>query len=189
MVDGACVRERLQGGFIVSCQALPDEPLHGSAIMAAMARAAALGGAADIRANGPADIVAIRAVVNLPIIGLEKAQIEGSPAYITPMLAHARRVMEAGADIVAVDATARPRSESGDGAGFVELLKRALAAPILADISTFEEGLAAADAGADAVSTTLSGYTPYSRQAETWDAGWWNNWRLACASRSSPKGA
>jgi N-acylglucosamine-6-phosphate 2-epimerase len=162
--------QRLRGGLIVSCQALPDEPLYGSSIMVAVARAAATGGAAGLRANGSADIVAIRAVLDLPIIGLDKAQMERTPAYITPTLGHARGVMEAGADMVAVDATARPHLEGGDGAGFVAFLKRELGAPILADISTLEEGLAAADAGADAVSTTLSGYTAYSRQAETWDA-------------------
>ena len=162
--------ERLRGRLIVSCQALPDEPLHGAPIMAAMARAAAAGGAAGIRANGQADITAIRAAVDLPIIGLFKAGVPDTPAYITPTLAHARAVLAAGADIVAVDATARPRPEGGDGAGFVAYLKERLPAPILADISTYEEALAAAAAGADAVSTTLSGYTPYSRQAESWDA-------------------
>jgi len=161
--------ERLRGGLIVSCQALADEPLHGATIMAAMARAALQGGAAGIRANGPADIAAIRQAVDLPIIGLYKATVAGSPAYITPTLEHARQVISAGADIVAVDATARPHAEGGDGAGFVAQLRRELGAPILADISTFDEGVAAAQAGADAVSTTLSGYTPYSRQAESWD--------------------
>jgi len=137
--------------------------------MAAMARAAAQAGAAGIRANSPADIAAIRRAVSLPIIGLYKVNLKRSPAYITPTLARARQAAAAGADIVAVDATARPHVEGGDGAGFVKLLKGALDVPILADISTFEEGIAAARAGADAVSTTLSGYTPYSRQAETWD--------------------
>ena len=160
----------LQDRLIVSCQALADEPLHGAPIMAAMARAAAQGGAAGIRANSPVDIAAIRAAVSLPIVGLYKATIAGSPIYITPTVAHAREVVGAGADVVAIDATSRPHPEGGDGAGFVRLLKRELSAPLLADVSTFEEGIAAAAAGADAVSTTLSGYTPYSRQAESWDA-------------------
>jgi len=162
--------QRLRGGLIVSCQALADEPLHGSAIMAAMARAATAAGAVGIRANSPSDIRAIRLAVDLPIIGLYKVNLTNSPAYITPTLARARQVAAAGADIVAVDATARPHVEGGDGAGFVRLLKDALSVPILADVSTLEEGKAAAAAGADAVSTTLSGYTPYSRQADSWDA-------------------
>jgi N-acylglucosamine-6-phosphate 2-epimerase len=166
----AVVWERLRGQLIVSCQALADEPLYGATIMAAMARAAAQGGAGGIRANGPADIAAIRQAVDLPIIGLYKENLAGYPVYITPTLAHARCVAEAGADIIAVDATARPHPEGGDGAGFVALLKRELGMPVLADISTFDEGIAAARAGADAISTTLSGYTPYSRQAESWDA-------------------
>jgi N-acylglucosamine-6-phosphate 2-epimerase len=75
-----------------------------------------------------------------PSSGLYKENLAGYPVYITPTLAHARCVAEAGADIIAVDATARPHPEGGDGAGFVALLKRELGMPVLADISTFDEG-------------------------------------------------
>jgi putative N-acetylmannosamine-6-phosphate epimerase len=149
----------LKGGLIVSCQALAHEPLHGAEIMARMARAAQDGGAVGIRANGPADVRAIREAVALPLIGLFKDGTEG--VYITPTLAHARAIAEAGADIIALDATPRPRPNG-------ELLKEIIAALhalgklVMADISTFEEGCAAEAAGADLLSTTLSGYTPYS---------------------------
>ncbi len=149
----------LKGGLIVSCQALAHEPLHGAEIMARMARAAQDGGAVGIRANGPADVRAIREAVALPLIGLFKDGTEG--VYITPTLAHARAIAEAGADIIALDATPRPRPHG-------ELLKEIIAALhalgklVMADISTFEEGCAAEAAGADLLSTTLSGYTPYS---------------------------
>src|SRR5512138_808681 len=105
---------RFRGGLIVSCQALEDEPLHGAPIMAAMARAALEGGASGIRANGPADIAAIRAAVDLPLIGLYKADITGSPVYITPTLEHAGAAAEAGADIIALDATLRPHPRGMD---------------------------------------------------------------------------
>ena len=82
---------RLKHGLIVSCQALPDEPLYGAHIMAAMARAALMGGAVGIRANTPVDIAAIRAVVDLPLIGLYKEALPGfEQVYITPTLRHAR---------------------------------------------------------------------------------------------------
>ena len=101
--------KKLQGGLVVSCQARSESPLYGSAIMAAMAQAAALlGGAVGIRANGPADIAAIRSVVSLPIIGIYKQQLAGCDVYITPTLDSARQVVEAGADIVALDVTNRP---------------------------------------------------------------------------------
>lgn len=161
--------DSLRGQLIASCQALPDEPLHGSHIMAAMARAVAIGGAGGIRANSPVDITAIKAAVDLPIIGLYKGAVAGFDLHITPTLAHARAIAEAGADMIAVDATARPHPDGADGAGFVALLKRELGVPLLADISTLEEGVAAVAAGADAVGTTLAGYTPYSRQLTTWD--------------------
>ncbi|MGW2478009.1 N-acetylmannosamine-6-phosphate 2-epimerase [Streptomyces sp. NPDC001665] len=146
----------LAHGLVVSCQALPDEPLHGADIMARMARAAVEGGAVGVRVNGPQDITAVRAAVPVPVIGLWKVGDTG--VYITPTLDHARRVAAAGADIVALDATARPRP---DGLTLTETITalHAEGLRVLADVATPEEGRAARIAGADAVATTLSGYT------------------------------
>ncbi len=155
----------LRGGLIVSCQALPPEPLFGSDIMARMAVAAEAGGAVGIRANSPADIAAIRAVTDLPLIGLSKVELVDYEVYITPTAADAQAVAEAGADIIALDATARPHPE-GSAAQAITRAREATRLPILADISTFDEGLTAQDAGAAFVSTTMSGYTPYSPQLD-----------------------
>lgn len=154
----------IRGGLIVSCQAKPGSPLRSPEIMAAMARAASIGGARGIRANTPEDVAAIRAAVGLPLIGLWKQDIPGFDVYITPTLAAARAIAAAGADIVALDATLRPHPEGLDAAGLIKAVKGALRVLVMADISTLEEGIAAARAGADIVSTTLSGYTPYSPQ-------------------------
>lgn len=155
---------QVQGGLIVSCQALPGEPLFGAEIMARMALAASQGGARAIRANGPEDIAAIRNAVDLPIIGLFKEDISGYPVYITPALDHARRVAAAGADIIAIDATDRPRPHPGGLADFIAAIHEETGCPVLADIATLAEGLAAEIAGADLVSTTMSGYTADSPQ-------------------------
>jgi N-acylglucosamine-6-phosphate 2-epimerase len=155
--------EQFRGRLIVSCQALPDEPLFGPEIMARMALAAWQGGACAIRANGPDDIRAIRATVPLPIIGLWKDGSDG--VYITPTQRHAQGVIEAGADIVALDATARPRP-NGETLESLIVAIRDRGVPVLADVSTLEEGLMAEAAGADFVSTTLSGYTAYSPQLD-----------------------
>lgn len=149
----------LYHGLIVSCQAEPHEPLHGAAFMAAMARAAADGGAVGIRANGPADVAAIRAAVTLPIIGIYKADLPGFQVRITPTLDHARQVAAAGADLIALDATARPHPDGVTTAELIARVHEATGCPVVADVATLEEGLAAAAAGADAVATTLSGYT------------------------------
>lgn len=156
------VLAQLKGGLVVSCQALADEPLHGAQIMAAMARAAVLGGAVGIRANSPADVAAIRAAVGVPLIGLYKDNLEGYPVYITPTLRHAQAIADAGADILALDATARLRPEGTDTGEFIRKVKEATHKLILADVAVYEEGVAAWQAGADAVSTTLSGYTENS---------------------------
>lgn len=156
---------KLKNGLVVSCQAPVGTPLHGSAIMAAMARAAEIGGAVGIRANGPNDIRAIRAAVPLPIIGIYKIVMDSFDTYITPTLEAAQEVAEAGADIIAVDATLRPHP-NGLSAGELIARIKTLGKPVMADISTFEEGTAAADAGADIIATTMSGYTPYSPQGE-----------------------
>lgn len=158
---GAILR-RLRGGLVVSCQAPAGDPLHGPAFMAAMARAAVLGGAAGIRANGPADVAAVRQAVTCPVIGLWKEGAEG--VYITPTVDHARAVAEAGAEIVAIDATGRPRPDRSTVPEVVQGLRRTHRPLVMADVSTLEEGVAAAAAGADLVATTLAGYTPSSRR-------------------------
>lgn len=155
--------EKLRGGLIVSCQALPDETLFSPEIMARLAVAAERGGAVGIRANTPVDIVAIRGATALPVIGLYKIDVTGYDVYITPHLRAAEAVAEAGADIIALDATLRPRPE-GNLASFIKAVQRATGRPVLADVSTLEEGRAAQEAGAEFISTTLSGYTPYSPQ-------------------------
>lgn len=152
----------VQGGLIVSCQALTDEPLHGSAIMARMALAAAQGGAVAIRANSPADIAAIREAVELPIIGLHKVDLPDYPVYITPRLEDAVAVGDAGADLIAIDATARDRPHPGTLADYIQAIHETTRLPVLADVATYEEGMAAEAAGADLVSTTMSGYTDAS---------------------------
>ncbi|MPM76812.1 putative N-acetylmannosamine-6-phosphate 2-epimerase [bioreactor metagenome] len=149
----------LSHGLIVSCQALSDEPLYGSAYMAAMARAALMGGAVGIRANTPVDIAAIHQEVKLPIIGLFKQTVPGCDVYITPTSAAAKEVALAGADIIALDATLRPHPESKSAADLIAEVKQQTGKLVLADIDTVYAGVAAAKAGADAVSTTLSGYT------------------------------
>ena len=158
------IAAKLHGGLVVSCQALPGEPLFGADIMARLAIAAEAGGAAGIRANSPADIQAIRAATALPLIGLSKVDVAGYDVYITPTLADAIAVSKAGADIIALDATARPHPE-GTLASFIGRIKEATGRLVLADISTEDEAFAAQDAGADFVSTTMSGYTPYSPQS------------------------
>lgn len=127
--------------------------------MGLMARAAAAAGAAGIRAQGIEDVADIRAAVDLPIIGLIKRRTEGTPIFITPLLEDVAALLEAGADIVAIDATTRPRADGTLGHEFIAAVKKALDATLLADIDTLSAALLAEQAGADAVATTLSGYT------------------------------
>jgi len=157
-------------GCIVSCQALEHEPLHGSVYMAAMAVAAEAGGAVGIRANTPTDIAAIKQSCSLPVIGLYKSVYEGYDVYITPTMREVHEVIQAGADAIALDATGLSRPQ---GATFEQMVAEIRAqypeTLIVADISTYEEGVAAMDVGVDFVSTTMSGYTPYSTQQEAPD--------------------
>ncbi len=148
----------LRQGLIVSCQALADEPLHGSEIMAQMAVAAWRGGAAAIRANSGVDIRAISKVVPLPIIGIVKREYPDSPVYITATLAEAEEAIEAGAHILALDATPRPRPGGQSLERFVAEISRRWRIPLMADVSSVEEGIVAGRLGFDLVSTTLVGY-------------------------------
>ncbi|CAH2603795.1 putative N-acetylmannosamine-6-phosphate 2-epimerase [Rhodovastum atsumiense] len=147
-----------RGALIVSCQARTDHPLHGPTFMAAMARAAQQGGAQAIRCAGPMDVAAIRATTTLPIIGLFMRFDQGFHVTITPDFESAYAVAEAGADIIALDATARAR-RGEPAATLIRRIRGELGHEVLADVSTLEEALAAERAGATWVATTLAGYT------------------------------
>lgn len=150
--------ESLRGGLIASCQAPLGSPLRDPAIVAKIAQATLLGGAIGLRVNGPDDIAAVRAITQVPIIGLFK--VAGPQRnIITPDLPSAASLMKAGATIIAVDATHEAR---GNDFSIIPALRRELGAIVMADVSTLDEGLRAWEAGADVVGTTLSGYTPDS---------------------------
>jgi N-acylglucosamine-6-phosphate 2-epimerase len=159
--------ERLRGGLVVSCQAREDNPLHGPVFMAAMARAAVLGGAFGIRADGEANVATIRAAVgdDVPIMGIFKVKQPDGSLFITPTAAGARAVLEAGARFVALDGTIRPRP-GGETLPEVIAAIHAAGGAALADIATIEDARYALASGADAVGTTLSGYTSDSPKQE-----------------------
>ncbi|MFD1952966.1 N-acetylmannosamine-6-phosphate 2-epimerase [Paenibacillus thailandensis] len=157
--------KQVRHGVIVSCQALPDEPLFGSQIMARMAAAAAAGGAVAIRANTGADVSSIKDTVDLPVIGIVKRSYPDSEVYITPTEKEVDELIAAGADMIAFDATRRRRPGGVTLEGMVRYIK-AKGRLAMADVSTLEEALYAESLGVDCVSTTLSGYTPYSPQID-----------------------
>ena len=150
----------LPRGLIVSCQAEGDSPFNAAVFIAAFARAAELGGAVGVRVCGLDNIRAVRQAVRLPILGLTKGQYSDGSVLITPEFDEARAILEAGADYVALDATARSRPGAVSGPELAHEVATRLGARVVADISTLQEGLLAAEAGAAFVATTLSGYTP-----------------------------
>lgn len=156
------VLKKVYKGLIVSCQALKDEPLFGSGMMAKMAKAAEQGGAVGIRANTVKDIIAIKRVVNLPVIGIIKRKYDGYEPYITPTIKEVEKLIIAGADIIAIDATKNLRPGEITAEKYIYQIKNEYNVILMADISTLHEGICAEQAGADIVSTTLSGYTSYS---------------------------
>jgi len=160
VVTGAL--ERMRGGLVVSVQAAPGSPLAVPEHLAAIARAVVAGGADGIRTEGVATVRAIREAVDVPVIGLVKRRERGSDVYITPLLEDAVAVAEAGAELVAVDATERPRADGMSGAQFVAAAAAELPGRIVADVDSADAGRAAAGAGPAAVATTLSGYTSNS---------------------------
>ncbi len=155
----------LQGKLIVSCQAEYGHPWSTPETLAALACAAEAGGAAAIRANGPENIAAISGMVKVPLIAIYKIVTPNSDVYITPDFESALAVYNAGQpspSIIAVDCTPRPRSGGADWRTLISRIKNELGTLVMADISTLDEGIAACDAGADIVATTLSGYTDYT---------------------------
>src|ERR1700744_3913055 len=152
----------LEGTLIVSCQAATSSPMRDTATMVRVARSALLGGARGLRVNGPEDVAAIKAISDVPIIGLFKEWGQRRNV-ITGHPEQAVQLAEAGADVVAVDAT---REVFEDIPKAVTEFRRQSGLPIMADVSTFDEGLEAWGAGAVFVGTTLSGYTPNSSSGD-----------------------
>jgi N-acylglucosamine-6-phosphate 2-epimerase len=149
----------LPKGLIVSCQAPINSPLHHPMIIAAMAQAAVNNGAVAVRIDTPDHIQAVREKVDVPIIGLWKQVIPNYDVYITPQFHHAVAVAEAGADIIAIDATIRNRPGHETVAEIITRIHQELGKPVMADVDTIASAKLAVAAGADIVGTTLFGYT------------------------------
>lgn len=156
--------KNINKGLIVSCQALEDEPLHSSFIMGKMAKAAIQGGAVGIRANSKEDIIEIKRNVDTPIIGIVKRDYEDSDIYITPTMREIDELIEAGVDIIALDATNRLRPDNTTLEVFIEKIREKYNDILLmADCSTYEEAINANKLGFDFIGTTLVGYTEGSK--------------------------
>lgn len=150
------VLETLRGGLVVSCQPVDDGPLDHPEIVAAMAAAAVAGGADGLRIEGVANLKAARAVVLVPIIAILKRDLDDSPVRITPYLADVQALADAGADIIAYDATDRRRPVTTQA--ILDAIHRG-GALAMADCSSLEDGQRAMAQGAAILGTTLSGYT------------------------------
>jgi len=154
-----------KGSIIVSCQALPVEPLYCEemSLMPFMAEAAKRAGSKCIRTSSVRDVVAIKEKTGLPVIGLIKRNYEGFDSYITPTMTEIDELVAAESDIIALDCTYMKR---GDGKSINDFLKEIRDKYpdiiLMADISTFEEGVNAWECGVNLVGTTMSGYTPHS---------------------------
>jgi N-acylglucosamine-6-phosphate 2-epimerase len=150
---------RLKNGLIVSCQPRLGSPLDRPQFVAAVASVAEEQGAVAVRIRGTRDIRAVRRAVHIPVLGIEKINDPNSEVYITPTLQSVRRVHRAGAQIIAMDATQRPRPRSQSLAEIVAAARANFDALLMADVATLQQGVEAARLGFDIVGTTLCGYT------------------------------
>ena len=161
--------EQLKGKIIVSCQAVPGEPLYveEKSIMYLMARAAKQAGTPAIRTSSIRDVIAIKEETGLPVIGLIKIKYEGFESYITPTMKEVDELAAAGSDVIAFDCTAQKRGDGKTIDEFIaEVRKKYPDAILMADISTYEEGINAWKLGVDMVGTTMSGYTAHSPKTD-----------------------
>ena len=149
----------LRGRLVVSCQASHNDPLDDLDTLTRIAASVLRGGAGGLRAEGVARIIAFRKLTQLPIIGIIKTHDANGDVYITPDFHSARSISDAGADIIALDCTARRLTAAEPWPELIRRIHTELNSPVLADIATLEDALAAERAGADAVATTLYGYT------------------------------
>lgn len=158
------ILKSIEHELIVSCQALPEEPLHSSYIMARMAYAAMLGGAKGIRANSIEDIREIKKAVSLPIIGIIKQVYSASDVFITPTQKEIDLLYEEGVEIIAIDATDRMRPDGKMISEVFPTIREQYSNQVfMADCSTYEEAKKAYELGFDCIGTTLSSYTTFTR--------------------------
>lgn len=155
---------KIKNQFIVSCQALSDEPLHSSYIMGKMAKAAQLGGAGAIRANSISDIKAIKQEVNLPIIGIIKKEYDNSPIHITPTMDEVTLLIEEGCEIIAMDCTSRVRPKESLEKIVDRVKKIDSKQLIMADCATLEDVKLAIKLNFDIIAPTLVGYTETTKE-------------------------
>ena len=154
------ILKKIAGGMIVSCQSEGEDPFNADPYyMGLFAKAAEMGGAVGIRTQGIEKLKAIKQITDLPVIGLLKSQFPDGTVCITGSYKEVEDLLAAGSDIVAIDGTFRER-EGLDGPSFIKLVKERYGCVVLADIATCSEAKACEDSGADAISTTLNGYTP-----------------------------
>ncbi|SFB87568.1 N-acylglucosamine-6-phosphate 2-epimerase [Brevinema andersonii] len=163
------VLDSLKGGLVVSCQALPHEPLHSSFIMSKMALAAVLGGAKGIRANTVEDIEAIRKEVNVPIIGIIKQEYDNNPIFITPTLKEVTALVNINVDILAVDTTRRIRPDGLTTQEFLQVIKETFPNVLIMGDCADEEDVLLAMEYCDCIGTTLYGYTDYTKNCNIAD--------------------
>ncbi|MEI9978905.1 MAG: putative N-acetylmannosamine-6-phosphate 2-epimerase [Edaphobacter sp.] len=153
------VWERLRGRLVVSCQASEGDPLDDVGTLVRIVTSVLRGGAGGLRAEGAERVAAFRGITDLPIVGIVKRYDVNGDVYITPDFLSAKAVSEAGADIVALDCTARRLKEAEPWPGLIERIHSELRRLVLADVASVDDAIAAEGAGADAVATTLYGYT------------------------------
>jgi N-acylglucosamine-6-phosphate 2-epimerase len=157
----------IRGRLIVSCQASEGDPLDDLNTLTRIATSVLRGGAGGLRAEGVPRIAAFRTITQLPIIGLVKTYDANGDVYITPDLRSAKAISNAGADIIALDCTARRLAASEPWPELIQRIHTELNRPVLADIASLDDALAAEHAGADAVATTLYGYTTETNNLRT----------------------
>lgn len=171
------VLEKIKGGLIVSCQMEKHAPCYSEDSVELMAKAAVWAGACALRINGVDNVKKIKSLFDIPVIGLVKVFRTDTEVFMTPTMNEVEQLIEAKADVIAIDGTDRLIDNHPAMNIIVEIKKKYPNVLILADVRDEVDAVQSLELGADMVAPT---FYRFKKDAKSTDLPDWEMFAKMC---------